>query len=242
MNLSYAEFLMQKTKEDYDEISEEFSVTRKTMWPELFDLDKFIKKGDKVLDIGCGNGKLFRFLMYKNIFYTGLDVSGNLIKIAKNAFKEERADFRVFDGLNIDQCAGDFDVIYCLATLPHLPGEKLRLQFLANLQKAAKPGAKIIITCWNLWQARFIRHQIDMVSNFITDKVSGKDRYDWGDLYIPWHKQNGKIINRFYHAFTICELNTVLKKTGWIIKELGFKARYGKNNFNFFAVAEKSKM
>lgn len=249
MNLSYAKYLMQKTREDYDEISEEFSVTRKTMWPELGDLDKYVKVRDKVLDVGCGNGKLFRFLMAKNISYTGLDVSSKLIRIARENFKGECVQFKTFDGLNIECStfsalrlpAGwqGFDAIYCLATLPHLPGEELRLKFLENLRKVAKPGAKIIITCWNLWQARFIRRQIDMVSNLIIDKALGKDLYDWGDLYIPWHKQSGKIVSRYYHAFTVSELNSILKKAGWEVEELGYKARYGKRNFNLFAVARR---
>lgn len=70
MNLEYAKCLMEKTKRDYDEIAEEFSATRKTMWPELADLDKYVKAGDKVLDIGCGNGRLFGYLLerVKNFF------------------------------------------------------------------------------------------------------------------------------------------------------------------------------
>ncbi len=242
MKLTYAKYLMEKTREDYDEISEEFSVTRKTMWPELIDLDKYAKEGDKILDIGCGNGKLFRFLMVKNISYTGLDVSKKLIRIARENFKGECAEFKTFDGLNVEcfnQFSCGFDAIYCLATLPHLPGEELRLKFLENLRKVAKPGARIIITCWNLWQAKFFRHQINMVSNFIIDKALSKGCYDWGDLYIPWHKQNGKIISRFYHAFTLSELNSILKKAGWEVEEIGYKPRFGKKNFNLFAVARR---
>lgn len=242
MNIQYAEYLMEKTRKDYDEIAEEFSVTRKNMWPEFGDLDKYVKEGNKVLDVGCGNGRLFRFLMTKNISYAGLDVSKKLIKIARDNFDGERAEFKTFDGLNIecfDQSSCGFDAIYCLATLPHLPGEELRLKFLENLRKVAKPGAKIVITCWNLWQARFTRYQIDMTFNFIIDKILGNGKYDWGDLYIPWHKQGGKIIDRYYHAFTISELNNILKKAEWEVEELGYKARYGKKNFNLFAVAKR---
>lgn len=242
MNIDHAKLLMQKTKEGYDEISEEFSVTRKNMWPELGDLDKYVKEGDKVLDIGCGNGRLYRFLATKNINYTGLDVSSKLIRIARETFKGECVEFKTFDGLNVecsDQLACGFDTVYCLATLPHLPGEALRLKFLENLRKASKPGAKIIITCWNLWQARFIRPHIDMVFNLIIDKALGKDQYDWGDLYILWHKQSGKTISRYYHAFTISELNSILKKAGWEVEESGYKARFGKKNFNLYAVARR---
>lgn len=242
MRLDYAKFLMKKTKEDYNEIAEEFAVTRKTMWPELADLDKYVKQGDKVLDVGCGNGRLFRYLMHKNVSYTGLDVSENLIKIARENFKNEPAEFKVFDGLNIEcfnKFSCGFDVAYCLATLPHLPGEELRIQFLKSIRKVVKPGSLMIITCWNLWQAKFIRHQIDMTFNFIIDKLTGKGQYDWGDLYIPWHRLDGKIVHRYYHAFTLSELRRILEKAGWRIEELGYKERYNKNKFNLFAVVKK---
>jgi len=239
---------MEKTKRDYDEIAEEFSATRKTMWPELADLDKYVKAGDKVLDIGCGNGRLFGYLLerVKNFSYVGIDVSEKLIDIAKGftwrLILQEDAqppsvDFKVFNGINIPYPTNSFDAVFCLATLPHLPCEELRLKFLQNIKKAVKPGGLLIITCWNLWQFKFISNQIKMIANFITDKISGKGRYGWGDFYIPWRKRDGKIIHRYYHSFTQKELSSLLKKSGWEIKELGYKKRHNAKNFNLFAVA-----
>lgn len=241
MNIKYAKFLMEKTRKDYDEIAEEFSATRKTMWPELTDLDKYVRAGDKVLDIGCGNGKLFGFLSGKNkdFSYVGLDISEKLINISKHNFKAEKSEFRIFDGINIPYPENNFDVIYCLATLPHLPGRKMQIKFLENIRKIAKPGAKLIITCWNLWQFKFIKYQAKMIVNCITDKILGKDECDWGDFYIPWKKRGVAPINRFYHAFTLAELNSILKKAGWEVEEIGYKNRNGKKNFNLFAVARK---
>lgn len=232
---------MEKTKKDYDEIAEEFAATRRTMWPELADLDKYVREGDRVLDVGCGNGKLFGYLSakIKNFSYVGLDVSEKLIRIARDNYSGEGAEFKVFNGLAIDYPDDYFDTVFCLATLPHLPGESLRLEFLQSIGKKVKSGAILVITCWNLWQPKFIRYQIGMTFNFIIDKLSGKGQYDWGDFYIPWHKQNGKIIKRFYHALTLSELNGILKKTGWEVEELGCKKRHGKKNFNLFAAARK---
>lgn len=242
MNISYAKYLMQKTKRDYDEIAEEFSATRKTMWPELADMDKHVKTGDKILDVGCGNGRLFGYLAQraKYFSYAGIDVSEKLIKIAKDNYLEVQppsVEFKTFDGINIPYPDNSFDAIFCLATLPHLPGEELRIKFLENIRKTVKPGASMVITCWNLWQFKFIPNQIKMTANFITDKISGKGQYDWGDFYIPWHKRDGKIISRYYHSFTPKEIGSLLEKSSWEIKELGYKKRHGAKNFNLFAVA-----
>jgi len=246
MKLDYAKFLMDKTREDYDEIAEEFSATRKTMWPELADLDKYAKEGGRVLDIGCGNGKLFGFLSekIKNFSYVGLDVSEKLIKIAEGSCLDAQLpspskEFQVFDGINIFYPANSFDVIYCLAVLPHLPGQETQIKFLENIRKVSKPGANLILTCWNLWQSRFLGYHFKSAVNFITDKIFGKNEYDWGDCYIPWKKRGAAPINRFYHAFALPELNSILKKAGWEVKEIGYKERGEKKKFNLFALARK---
>lgn len=250
MKFSYAKFLMEKTRQDYDEIAEEFSATRKTMWPELADLDKYVKEGDRVLDIGCGNGKLLGFLAgRKKIFsYAGLDVSEKLLDYAKKIYLEaeflsaQSKEFKIFDGINIpypSPPAGGFDVIFCLATLPHLPSEEMQVKFLENIRASAKPGAKLILTCWNLWQSKFIKYQVKMIVNFSINKILGKGECDWGDFYIPWKKRGVAPISRFYHAFTVSELNSILIKAGWEVEEIGYKERNGKKRFNLFAVARK---
>lgn len=273
MDASYVKFLMNKIKKDYDEIAEEFSATRRAMWPELADLDKYVREGDRTLDIGSGNGKLFGHLSakIKNFSYAGLDVSEKLIAISRNSFPA--GEFKTFDGINIDYSANSFDIVFCLATLPHLPGREMQIKFLENIRKAAKPGAKLIITCWNLWQTRFLKYQLKSVVNFITDKIFGKGlprypntpineqsasneltflsklfgfwplgnggQFDWGDFYIPWKKRGVAPIYRYYHGFTVPELNSILKKAGWEVEELGYKERHGTKKFNLFAVARK---
>ncbi len=244
MNLSYAKHIMQKTKNDYNEIAYEFSATRKTIWEEFADLNDYVREDDRVLDIGCGNGRLFGYLSgrIKNFSYAGLDISEKLIEIAQKNYLDalpQNKEFKVFDGINISYPENSFDVVFCLATLPHLPGEKLRLKFLENIRKSAKPGALLVITCWNLWQFKFILFQLKMTANFIIDKIFGKGQYDLADFYIPWKKQGVAPIYRYYHAFTQKELGSLLKKSGWEALKLGYKKRHGTKNFNLFAVARK---
>ena len=244
MNIQFAKHLMGKTKRDYDEIAEELTATRRTMWPELADLDKYVKESDRVLDIGCGNGKLFGFLSAKkkNFSYVGLDVSEKLLDYAKKIYsgaKYQNMEFQVFNGIDIPYPEKSFDVVYCLATLPHLPGREMQIKFLENIRSSAKPGAKLILTCWNLWQSKFISFQLKMIVNCITDKILGKNECDWGDFYIPWKKRGVEPISRFYHAFTISELNSIFKKAGWEVEEIGYKDRNGKKKFNLYVVAKK---
>ncbi|MFH1192254.1 MAG: class I SAM-dependent methyltransferase [bacterium] len=43
--------------------------------------DKYVKNGMKILDIGCGNGRLLQALENRGIEYVGVDNSRNLISI-----------------------------------------------------------------------------------------------------------------------------------------------------------------
>jgi len=64
-----------------------------------------------ILDIGCGNGVLYDYL-FKNfqgsLKYSGIDLSENAIRIAKEKFSS--ADFRKVD-YDADDVTGRFDVI-----------------------------------------------------------------------------------------------------------------------------------
>ena len=43
-----------------------------------------VKPNEKILDIGCGQGVLAQYIVSAQGLYTGIDVSEQLIKIAKN--------------------------------------------------------------------------------------------------------------------------------------------------------------
>jgi len=62
MNKDYAKFIVEKTTNDYNRIADDFSRTRSHVWEELRVLEKYIQPGDKVLDLGCGNGRFYEFL------------------------------------------------------------------------------------------------------------------------------------------------------------------------------------
>ena len=82
MNKKLALEKMRITKETYELIGSEFSDTRESVWPEMERLvKKYIQRGDKVLDVGCGNGRLLKVL--EGVEYLGVDGSEVLIKEAK---------------------------------------------------------------------------------------------------------------------------------------------------------------
>ncbi|MCK4473953.1 hypothetical protein KAU40_01680, partial [Candidatus Parcubacteria bacterium] len=58
MNREYAEYLLKKSREDYNRIADIYSRVRPQPWKEMEFLGKdFLENGDKVLDLGCGSGR-----------------------------------------------------------------------------------------------------------------------------------------------------------------------------------------
>src|SRR6056297_493800 len=89
MKIKKAREIINKNKKDWNKIAKKFSNTRKFLWPELEKLDDYVKKGDKIIDLGCGNGRLVKAFK-KQISYVGIDLSKNLINIARKNYKDNK--------------------------------------------------------------------------------------------------------------------------------------------------------
>ena len=60
-----------------------------------------IKPGDRVIDVGCGQGVLAPHVLKKKGRYTGIDVSNSLIKKAKERAAGDDAVFHTGDAHNL---------------------------------------------------------------------------------------------------------------------------------------------
>ncbi len=77
--------LLDSVREGYNSFAVDWDRTRKNDWSEFELLKSRIEKGSQVLDVGCGNGRLFKFIKDQaDVNYTGMDNSEKLIEIAKN--------------------------------------------------------------------------------------------------------------------------------------------------------------
>ena len=148
MNRDYAKYLLDKTRQDYNLIAEDFSRTRGKMWEELKFLEEYIIDGEKVLDLGCGNGRLYELFKEKFVDYDGVDSAEKMIEIAKSRYPKIK--FRVADALNLPFPENFFDKVISIAVLHHIPSEEFRLQFLKEVKRVLKPEGKVILLVWNL--------------------------------------------------------------------------------------------
>jgi ubiquinone/menaquinone biosynthesis C-methylase UbiE len=228
MNPSYAKYLIEKTKDYFDKNVESFSGSRKELWPELEELKKYIKDGERVLDLGCGNGRLFELFQGRNIEYIGVDFSEKLIEKAREKYGEH---FQIADMFSLPFSDNYFDSVWSIAVFHHIPSEVLRLKTLIEVKRVLKPGGKIIMTCWNLYQPQYLK----LLFKFTLCKIFGLNKMDFKDVLVPWGKTG---IYRYYHAFTKKELKKLFEKSGLKIEELKYLKRNGKKA-NILVVATK---
>jgi len=157
MDLDYAKQLLEKTKNDYNLIAEDFSRTRESIWGEIrFLLDDYLVSGEKVLDLGCGNGRYFPVFKEKRVDYSGIDNSERLINLAKKKYSDGK--FQLGDALNIPFPNNNFDRVYNIAVLHHIPSKELRILALKESKRVLKTGGLLILTVWHFHklEARFL--------------------------------------------------------------------------------------
>lgn len=226
MKQKIAQEILQKNKTDWEKIAEKFSDTRHNIWPELISLTKYVKNNDKILDLGCGNGRLCQLFQNRPVEYIGIDSSHKLINLAKKQF--DKAIFKIGDALNLTFKKEQFNVVFVIAFLHHIPSKRLRLKVLKNCYDVLKPGGFLILTVWNLWQPRLLfKYKIFPIKK---------------DVYIPFKLPDKKIM-RYYHAFTVSELKKLIKKADFkIINSYFVKGKLRTNwrkGFNLVVIAKK---
>ncbi|MGB8216462.1 MAG: methyltransferase domain-containing protein [Candidatus Methanoperedens sp.] len=153
---------------------------------------KLLEKGDKLLDIGCGDGIVGYFVAndYKQIY--GVDVSDIALKIA-----EKRGVITRKMNVNNDALPYEdnfFDAITCLDVIEHV-FEPFNL--ITEIFRVMKNGGILIISTPNI---RYWHHLFDMAINGRFPKTSGDvEHYDGGHL----------------HYFTFRDIEEMLEKRGF---------------------------
>jgi ubiquinone/menaquinone biosynthesis C-methylase UbiE len=237
MKGKYAKRILDEVRSDYNRIAGHFSKTRAYFWPDAKFLLDYIKEGDTVLDLGCGNGRAFRQMKERGAQYIGVDFSEELIKEAKSIHSE--ADFRVGNALQLPFVDEFFDKIYCFAVLHHIPSKQLRKQFMEETQRVLKPGGVLILTVWDLWSNP--RAKKTLCKNRLK-KLFFASSLGWNDVFYLWKDVRGEVLaKRYVHMFKEREVTKLAKQSGLEVMNYGKIQKTGNENGNIYLVARKSR-
>lgn len=101
-----------------------------------------VTAGKTVLDVACGTGVMIPYYLERNVAnVTGVDISPNMAKIAKEKFPQENVQIICGDVEELD-FKEKFDCIVVYNAFPHFPEPKRLLERLAEL---LKPGGTLTI-------------------------------------------------------------------------------------------------
>lgn len=229
MRKKYAENLLKKTMKDYNKIAQEFSATRYKPWENTeFLFDNYVIPGDKVLDLGCGNGRFFELLKDKDVDYIGVDFSEKMIETARE--KYPKVKFQVANALNLPFPNNYFNKIYSIAVLHHIPSEKFRIQFFEEARRILKPNGFFILTVWG----EKAKKNLNIFVKDTALKLTG--RLERGDTFRPWGNKNDE---RYFHYFSEKELIKLIKQTKFKIIKHGFTTDKRGNKKNIYLIVQK---
>jgi SAM-dependent methyltransferase len=79
--------------------------------------------GARVLDAGCGPGRLSRYMVDQGYAVSGIDISPSMVQAARRLVPE--ADFAVMDMARLRYPARQFDGIFAAYSFFHLPPERV---------------------------------------------------------------------------------------------------------------------
>lgn len=177
-------------------------------------------KGKKIISLGCGPGEDCIYLKTHGAeSVTGIDISENLIKIAKKTYPE--LEFKVMDMEKMDFEDGSFDLAFSSLALHYTKDWE---PVFNEVYRLLKPGSNFIFSCdhpvynsmqtaennedTKIQQLARIKHKktdkIEVVGDYLSISKS-EDRSDFG--VTCWHKPIGK-------------MSEEIKKAGFVIDEI----------------------
>lgn len=175
----------------YDRIAAHFAATRERPWPEVesFCADRYV---DTALDIGCANGRHTELLTEHADRVIGLDLSGELLALARE--RVPRASLIEGDAASLPIVDDAVGLALYVATLHHLPDRRLRRRSLDELARVLESGGVALVSAWSTTHDRF-------------DAAADETGFDTD---VGWTLPDGETVPRYYHIYAPAEFDADL--------------------------------
>jgi SAM-dependent methyltransferase len=183
-----------------------FDETRRAPWPGWREILPLFRERPvaTILDVGCGNGRLARFLTTElgaPFLYFGIDASAPLLSAAANAV-EGLTGARLLRGDLVLEPPervlpdGPFDCVVAFGLLHHIPGEARRRALIRALARRVAPGGILALAFWDF--AGEPRFAAKALSGALLAEVA--DDLEPGDHLLRWGAEGSVRLRYCHHA------------------------------------------
>jgi ubiquinone/menaquinone biosynthesis C-methylase UbiE len=129
----------------YNKIARKYAQQYSSVVSDYSYINKFLSylpKGAKILDVGCGPGNFTNYLQKKGFNIEGIDLSREMIKIAK--LKNPQGHFKIMDMRKLKYDDASFEGLLAAHSLIHIPSGEIP-QTLKEFYEILKPGGAMMI-------------------------------------------------------------------------------------------------
>ena len=191
-----------------------------------------LRKGDSILDAGCGPGLYCERFAGNGLRVTGIDISSNSISYAKESALKKGLDIRYICGNYLDMdFENEFDTVFLIwwdfCVLDHEGRKKL----LSNVKRALKPGGHFVFDVstplqdegardyrkWNAYEGGFFapgknivfecRFNYPMDSAYLTQ-------------FIVLSEENMKVFRIYHTNYTPESISGLLLESGFSVMDI----------------------
>lgn len=100
----------------------------------------FEPKGKTALEIGCGTGRIARWMSQDFSQYVGVDVSPEMVRIA-SAYHFPNTTFHAVSGGGLEGVPdASVDFVFSFAVFQHVPDKRATLNYLSETARVLRPG------------------------------------------------------------------------------------------------------
>ncbi|MBW2970854.1 class I SAM-dependent methyltransferase [Candidatus Woesearchaeota archaeon] len=172
---------------------------------------EYVQPGSKVLDFGCGWGRISFELHSRGYNLCGLDINPNELhwateEKAKQAYDQPLLQFTVADAINLPFAAESFDAAVMVAFMVTLAERSQRSQVIEQAARVLKPHGILYLSLftqnWDVYRARYEAH-FPMTGELCTFIVHDTHDIEGNELYRCHHYTEWEITDLLNPKFNV---------------------------------------
>lgn len=102
------------------------------------------EKKDVIIDFGCGSGRFSDLLSHYCKFLVGLEITPQMLNVAKNDAQNSNIGFVLYDGLNFSVREHGVDLLVSVNVLQYITDDGELEKVAKEIQRCLKPGGELI--------------------------------------------------------------------------------------------------